>query len=191
MSNYRRAYAPGGTFFFTLVTYDRAEIFRNDQARQYLRESLEGQQAQRPFDMLAMVLLPEHLHCIWKLPDGDNEFSVRWACIKKSFTQLWLKSGGKEGKVSPARKKLRSKGIWQRRFWEHTIKDEDDFYNHMNYIHYNPVRHKLVGCPHQWPYSSFHRWAREGFYTKDWLCVCNSHKIDPPNFDDIEHTIGE
>ena len=138
-----------------------------------------------------MVLLPDHLHCIWKLPEEDADFSVRWSCIKKAFTQSWIKAGGQEGAIPRYRGKLRERGIWQRRFWEHTIRNEDDFIKHVNYIHYNPVKHNLVTCPHLWPYSSFHRWVEEGYYAPDWLCDCEKRNIQAPDFADTENNVGE
>jgi putative transposase len=140
---------------------------------------------------LAFVLLPDHFHCIWKLPDNDSDFSIRLGCIKKEFTQLWMAKGGEELAVSSARKKHHERGIWQKRFWEHTIRDEKDLIRHVNYIHYNPVKHSLVNCPHQWPFSSFHCWAKEGYYNQDWLCDCGVKKLKPPRFDEIKDTVGE
>lgn len=121
----------------------------------------------------------------------DADFPVRLACIKKDFTQSWLVNGGDEVRISRARRKHRERGIWQKRFWEHTIRDEDDLTRHVNYIHYNPVKHDLVKCPHQWPFSSFHRWAKEGYYTEDWLCDCKFQSPEPPTFEDIKDTVGE
>jgi putative transposase len=140
---------------------------------------------------VAFVLLPEHFHCIWKLPEQDCDYSIRFGRIKKEFTQLWLADGGDEGVISDARKRHHERGIWQKRFWEHTIRDEEDLIHHVNYIHYNPVKHGLVNCPHQWPFSSFHRWAKEGYYNPEWLCYCDSKKPQPPNFDQINNTTGE
>jgi putative transposase len=191
MPNYRRVYQPGGTFFFTLVTHNRQQIFQDSQAHSLLRQSIRQVQADMPFDVLAMVLMPDHLHCIWRLPEDDADFSVRWSCIKKGFTRSWLRAGGRECAVPAYREKFREKGIWQRRFWEHTIRNEDDFIKHVNYIHYNPVKHKLVACPHLWPHSSFHRWVRQGYYKVDWLCDCGTKNIQPPDFRDIQSSVGE
>jgi len=191
MPNYRRVYQPGGTFFFTLVTHNRLKIFQDSQARLFLRHAMRQVQADRPFDVLAMVLMPDHLHCIWRLPEDDADFSVRWSCIKKGFTQSWLMAGGREGAVPAYREKFREKGVWQRRFWEHTIRSEDDLIKHVNYIHYNPVKHKLVACPHLWPHSSFHQWVRQGYYKIDWLCDCATKNIEPPDFRDIQSSVGE
>jgi len=191
MAEYRRRYQPGGTYFFTLITHRRRQLFTNALARDLLHQAIQKEQEQRPFEIPAMILLPEHLHCIWKLPDDDSAYDVRWACIKKDFTKHWLQAGGRELPVSPNRAKRREKGVWQRRFWEHTIRDEDDYMKHVNYIHYNPVKHGLAECPHQWPYSSFHRWSEEGYYNSGWLCSCKRNIIEPPDFGDIEGSVGE
>lgn len=176
MPDYRRAFRPGGTFFFTVVTHNRRPILCQPKAYLFLHTAIETVLNERPFEGLAFVLLPEHFHCIWKLPDGDGDFSTRMACIKKMFTRLWLEDGGDEFAVSKARRKHRERGIWQKRFWEHTIRDENDFIRHVNYIHYNPIKHNLAKCPHAWPYSTFGRWVENGYYKRDWLCYCDNKK---------------
>ena len=191
MPDYRRYFNPGGTFFFTVVTNDRKPILCTIKGREFLRVSIQMVKKERPSEALAFVLLPEHFHCIWKLPDEDGDFSVRIACLKKMFTSLWLKNNGQESAISEARQKHREKGIWQKRFWEHTIRDNDDFINHVNYIHYNPVKHNLAKCPHKWPYSTFHKWKDDGYYKEEWLCVCKSGKANPPDFNNIRNTVGE
>jgi putative transposase len=179
MPNYRRLFQPGGTFFFTLVTAGRRPLFAQESARRCLHQTIGETQARWPFDLTAVVLLPDHLHCIWKLPEDDADYSTRWACIKKAFSRLWLASGGAETAVSRARQAHRETGVWQRRFWEHTIRDEDDFLHHVNYIHYNPIKHGLARCPHAWPWSSFHRWVEQGYYRPTWLCDCDA-PVTPP-----------
>lgn len=191
MSNYRRLYRTGKTYFFTLVTHNRQKIFNNETARLMFRQAIESEQKQRPFDMPAIVLMPEHLHCVWQLPESDSDFSVRWACIKKDFTKCWLAQGGRECPISEYRTKYRERGVWQRRFWEHMIRDEDDYMRHVNYIHYNPVKHGLVSCPHHWQYSSFHRWMADGYYAEDWLCSCGSRTAIEPDFSELQHDAGE
>ncbi|MBN2590357.1 MAG: transposase [Sedimentisphaerales bacterium] len=191
MPDFRRYFTPGGTFFFTVVTHNRHPIFCSDKARELLRQSIQEIKKGKTFESLAFVLLPEHFHCIWRLPQEDGNFTVRMACIKKMFTKLWLDNGGEEVQISKTRQKHREKGIWQKRFWEHTIRDEDDYINHVNYIHYNPVKHNLAKCPHEWPYSTFHRWMRDGYYQQEWLCVCKSGKLYKPDFDNIKDTVGE
>jgi len=181
MPNYRRLFQPGGMFFFTVITEGRRPLFARESARRYLHEAIRRVQARRPFDVTAIVLVPEHLHCIWKLPEGDSDYSTRWACIKLLFSKQWLAAGGREAAVSPSRRRQRERGVWQKRFWEHTIHDEEDMIHHVNYIHYNPVKHGLVRCPHAWPHSSFPRWVKEGYYLADWLCDCDGHRVIPPD----------
>ena len=147
----------------------------------HLREAILAVQDERPFTLVATALLPEHWHCIWTLPEGDQDYSRRWGIIKSGFSQLWLAAGGRGGIVSPARTQHRERGIWQKRFWEHRIRDERDFIRHVNYIHFNPVKHGLVQCPHAWPYSSFPRWVEQGLYRQDWLCDCSGQKPRVPD----------
>jgi len=181
MPNYRRIFYPGGMFFFTVVTERRRPILLEPPARQCLRAAMREVQARHPFKITAIVLLANHLHCIWKLPEGDSDFSIRWACIKMLFSKQWLAAGGNEARVSQSRRSHRERGVWQRRFWEHTIRDENDLIHHVNYIHYNPVKHGLSRCPHAWPHSSFHRWVKEGYYHENWLCDCGTAPIIPPD----------
>ncbi len=168
-------------FFFTVVTERRVPVFSHARARRDLRRAIRTVQTVRPFEMTAIVLLPEHLHCIWQLPEGDSDFSTRWSWLKRSFTQAWLGAGGPETGISVSRRNRRERGVWQKRFWEHRLRHEDDMIHHVNYIHYNPIKHGLVRCPHAWPWSSFHRWVKEGYYRKDWLCDCDSPQA-PPDF---------
>jgi putative transposase len=168
MSEYRRAFVPGGTFFFAVVTDRRAPLFSQGAARTILSDVIRRCQEHSPIEIVAFVLLPEHLHAMWTLPPGDSNFSMRWGWIKKEFTKTWLAAGGQEGPRPPTRQRERRHAIWQRRFWEHTIRDEDDLEAHFDYIHYNPVKHGWVASPHDWPWSSFHRWVRAGHYSLDW-----------------------
>jgi putative transposase len=170
MPDYRRLYIPGGLYFFTLVTHRRRRFLTDALARECLRVSLDLTRKSLPFDLVAIVLLPDHLHTLWKLPDGDDDFSFRWKCIKEGFTKDYLGRGGTEAGRSPSRKRRQERSIWQRRFWEHAIRDEQDFERHMDYIHYNPVKHGLVERPFQWPYSSFHRYVKLGVYPENWGC---------------------
>ncbi len=132
-----------------------------------------------------MVLAPDHLHTIWTLQPDDADYSRCWGWIKKEFTKEWLLLGGVEQAVTVGRRRERRRGIWQPRFWEHTIRDANDFERHFDYIHYNPVKHRLARCPHGWPWSSFHRWVRAGVYTDDWACSCR-RAAAPLDFQDIE-----
>jgi putative transposase len=181
MPNYIRRYVPGGTFFFTVVTHRRRPLFSSEPARAYLHEAIAGVRKERPFEMVATVLLPDHWHCVWTLPEGDPDYSKRWGLIKSRFSKLWLAADGEDTVVSASRMKHRVRGIWEKRFWEHRIRDETDLIHHVNYIHFNPVKHGLVRCPHHWPYSSFARWVEEGYYAPDWLCDCRSHGIAVPD----------
>jgi putative transposase len=177
MPNYRRAYVPGGMFFFTLVTERRTPFLTEPTARSLLRQAFLDCRSRWPFRVEAIVLLPDHLHTIWALPQGDTAYSLRWAWIKKEFTKAWVAGGGTEEVVSDSRRKNRRRGVWQRRFWEHSIGDEADLERHHDYIHYNPVKHGLVSAPKSWPYSSFHRFVRLGAYPTDW-----GHTEEPRSF---------
>jgi putative transposase len=168
MANYRRCYIPGGSYFFTLVTERRAPILANDEARDLLRSAIRACQQQWPFSVDALVLLPDHLHAIWTLPSGVCDYSKRWGFVKKYFTQHWLAANGLEQPVSRPKKNQRRRGVWQRRFWEHTLRDEYDYSQHLDYLHYNPVKHGLVTAVADWPYSSFHSFVREELYPSHW-----------------------
>lgn len=168
MSNYRRWYQPGGTSFFTLVTYRRMPLFDDERARTLLGQIMRNVRQKTPFQTVAIVLLPDHLHTIWSLPPGDDDFSSRWKKIKADFTEQWLGSGGTEMPVSASEARRGNRGVWQRRFIEHLIRDEEDLERHCDYIHYNPVKHGLVGRPWDWPHSSFRRFVELGHYDPDW-----------------------
>ena len=190
MPDYRRWFRAGGIYFFTVVTYNRRKILQDPHAREVLRQAMLQVQALRPFEILGIVLLPDHCHCIWKMTTDDDDFSVRWGMIKRRFTKSWSIDGGQDASVSKSRIKRGERSVWQRRFWEHLIRDQKDFAMHMDYIHYNPVKHGHVRCPHEWGYSSFHRWVKEGVYTCDWMCQCRLNS-EPPDFEDIAHSVGE
>jgi putative transposase len=133
------------------------------------------------------VLLPDHLHAIWTLPHADADFPRRWAYIKKEFSKSWLAAGGFENEVSHSKQHDRRRGVWQRRYWEHSLRDETDFEQHCDYIHYNPVRHGLAVCPRDWPFSSFHRFVRAGDYDSDWGCAARP----APDFSMIDESAIE
>ncbi|HEX3659397.1 MAG TPA: transposase [Pirellulales bacterium] len=168
MSEYHRYFIPGGTYFFMLVTERRAPLFAQASAREMLGRIFRDCLQRDPFDVIAIVLLPDHLHALWALPTGDDRYSRRWQFIKREFTRAWLACGGSEQPRSKSRLIQRRRGVWQRRFWEHMIRDEADLEAHFDYIHYNPVKHGLTTCPSDWPWSTFHRWVRAGHYPPDW-----------------------
>lgn len=182
MPGYRRWYVPGATYFFTVVTERRRPLFAEASNRQRLREAMRSTFADLPVDVVAGVILPDHLHTIWTLPDDDADFSTRWKRIKIAFTQSFLAAGGVEADRSASRVKRNARGVWQRRFWEHLIRDEDDFKRHVEYIHFNPVKHELALCPHAWPHSSFGRWVGRGDLRADWCCVCDDRPSTLPDF---------
>jgi putative transposase len=191
MSDYRRAFQPGGTFFLTLVTENRTPIFADDGARAMLRNAIERCREFHPFELVAIVLLHDHLHLLMTLPDGDSDFSRRIAHIKSAFTRSFLASEGDEQTRSTSRLRHRTRAVWLRRFWEHTIRDEADRTGHLDYIHYNPVKHGYVDCPHAWPHSSFHRFALQRNYQRDWCCRCGGRSVAQISFDEIAKFVGE
>jgi putative transposase len=168
MPHYRRNYVQGGTYFFTVATHQRQAIFASDTGRNILREALVLEQKKRPFEIFAMVLLPDHLHAIWTLPPKDANYSLRWAKIKEEFTRNYLAVGGQEGSITNSRLRHRERAVWQRRFWEHTCRDEDDLKRFLDYLHWNPVKHGLVPRVRDYPWSSFHRFVRLGEYPPSW-----------------------
>ena len=188
MPNWRRAHVPGGSYFFTVVTDRRARFLTDAPARPLLGSLIRRCQLKWPFTINALVLLPDHLHAIWSLPPGDDEYSKRWGWIKKEFTKNWLALGGKELRQTAGRRRDRRRGVWQPKFWEHTLETDDDFERHFDYVHYNPVKHGFVKCPRDWPWSSFHRWVQAGVYPDHWACW---DKFGPLDFGDIEGTVGE
>ncbi|MCF6212165.1 MAG: transposase [Gammaproteobacteria bacterium] len=180
MSNYRRANTAGGTYFFTVVSYRRQEILCDERVRSALREGIDRTRQKYPFEINAWVLLPDHLHCLWTLPKGDANFPVRWAKIKRHVSLVCGDCYKRSAWLSDSRKKHRESTLWQRRYWEHQIRDESDFNRHVEYIHYNPVKHGLCEQPIQWPHSTLHRYVREEKYPADWAMKDSS--FDGPGF---------
>ena len=166
MSDYRRPKFCGGYYFFTVVTYKRRKILTGKLARKHLRQAFEKVRLKRYFETTAICLLPDHLHCVWKLPEGDGDFSTRWSQVKRDFTMNYLREGGGESRQSNSRFKHRLRGVWHKRFWEHQIRDERDLQNHIDYIHYNPVKHGLVEDIGAWPWSTYHKYIESGYYGK-------------------------
>ena len=162
MVHYRRNRIPGASYFFTLTLENRSARSLVEHI-QLLGDSMRKAQQRAPFRVQAIVVLPEHLHAVWTLPDGDADYAARWRAIKADFTHALIKQG------TPL--KPRPEGgyrLWQRRFWEHTLRDELDVERHIDYIHFNPVKHGHVARAADWPHSSFHRYVREGVYAADW-----------------------
>ncbi len=190
MPEYRRAFVPGGTFFFALITAMRRPILTTEAARTALRTALGEVTRDRPFTIDAIVLLPDHLHGIWTLPPGDADFSTRWRIIKTMATRRYLAAGGAEARRSDSRIRHGERGLWQRRLWEHAIRNEAAFAGLCDYIHYNPVRHGHVPCPHLWPYSSFARFVRDRRYEPTWNCNCERVQ-QPIDLSHVEAFVGE
>ncbi len=176
MTNYRRIYTPGATWFFTVNLLDRQNtplLIENINA---LRSAFSYVKERHPFDIDAVVILPDHLHCIWTLPINDCNYSTRWNLLKGHFSRSMTKGE----KLSDSRIKRRERGIWQCRFWEHMIRDENDFNRHLDYIHWNPVKHGYVTNVIDWPHSSFHKFVKMGWYSENWGCQ-----------DDVDFEVGE
>jgi putative transposase len=164
MTQYRRASVPGATWFFTVNLAERRGNRLLVDEIDVLRTAFRTVQAAHSFRMDAAVILPDHLHCIWTLPPGDSDFSTRWGLIKGNFSR----SISKEERLSESRVKRGERGLWQRRFWEHLVRDEDDFRRHVDYIHWNPVKHGWVKRVADWPHSSFHIYLQRGVYGTNW-----------------------
>ncbi len=154
MPNYRRLWIPGGTWFFTANLLERRGNDLLVREIDLLRRCIARERARRPFTTLAWVVLPEHMHWIWRLPEGDPDFATRWRRIKTDFSLGIAKN---ERRCS-VRHKRRERGIWQRRYWEHAIRDETDLHRHVDYVHFNPVKHGLVDQAEDWPHSSCRRY---------------------------------
>ena len=160
---YRRNFVPGGSFFFTVNLADRNSCLLTEKTN-LLREAFRYVRARRPFTLDAIVVLPDHLHAILTLPPGDADYSTRWRLIKTVFSR-GIELGEQR---SRSREVKHERGIWQRRYWEHTLRDESDFERHCDYIHFNPVKHGHVSAVRQWPHSSFQRFVRLGVYPVEW-----------------------
>jgi putative transposase len=168
MPNYRRLITPGATYFFTVVTHFRQPILAKPESRAILRQVIDEVRQLHPFAIDAWVLLPDHMHCIWSLPVDDHDYSKRWGLIKAGFTKQAKPFFHRDEWMNESRRKHNERTVWQRRFWEHQIRDEVDFQRHVDYIHFNPVKHGLVSQVKVWPHSTFHRFVRGGIYTEDW-----------------------
>lgn len=166
MSRYRRARTEGATYFFTVNTYRRQALLTRPDVRAALRDAIQLVRSEMPFSIDAWVLMPDHLHAIWTLPLGDAAYGKRWGIIKAQVSRRCMHLV----RLATAESRIKRHEIdfWQRRFWEHQIRDNLDFERHVDYIHYNPVKHGLVKQVAQWPYSTFHRHVTSGVYPNDW-----------------------
>ncbi len=164
MPDYRRAWHPGGTYFFTVNLLHR---YGNDlltRQIELLRETVSSVQQRHPFDIHGWVVLPEHMHCVIELPPDDADYAKRWRLIKTEFSKALPHTET----LSKVRSERGERGIWQRRYWEHLIRDDRDYRAHMDYVHINPVKHGLVACVSDWPYSTFHCLVAEDVYPANW-----------------------
>ena len=162
MVRYRRNFVAGGTYFFTATLEDRTSRALVDHIGA-LRAAFRLTRQSQPFVIDAVVVLPDHLHIVMTLPVADADYPNRWRLIKRRFTDAVVKTG-----APVARHRNGEYALWQRRFWEHTIRDDTDFERHVDYIHFNPVKHGLVARVQDWPHSSFHRYVRSGVVPEDW-----------------------
>jgi len=179
MPNYRRVKIEGGTYFLTLVTYKREKIFLQSEARQLLLDSINHVKNIHPFYMKAFCILPDHVHLLWQMPEDDANYSTRIAEVKKRFSKHYLSDFGNLLSLNLSQAKRGESGLWQRRFWEHYIRDEEDLYRHIDYIHYNPVKHGLVDSVRDWPSSSFFDYVQEGYYEIGWG---EGYRVDQEKF---------
>ena len=163
MTHYRRANIAGACYFFTVNLADRRGVLLVEHV-ELMRAAFRHVQVRHPYTTEAITILPDHLHAIWTLPPGDADFSMRWRLIKTEFSRR-LPAGERR---MASRISKGERGIWQRRYWEHTLRDENDFERHCNYIHFNPMKHGYVSSASEWPYSSFQRFVRLGVYPRDW-----------------------
>ncbi len=160
---YRRSDVSGATYFFTVNLAERHRLLLC-QHIDLLRTEIKRVRDRHPFYIEAMVVLPDHLHALWRMPEDDADFPMRWNLIKAGFSRQ-LSRGER---ISQSRRGKGERGIWQRRYWEHCIQDENDFNRHVDYIHYNPVKHAYVQQAVDWPFSSIHRFINKGILSRDW-----------------------
>ena len=164
MRHYIRLKTPGACYFFTVVTYNRRPILCLPEVRTALRNAINQTRQIMPFEIIALVLLPDHLHCIWTLPAGDSDYSKRWSMIKRKVSKTCQHLAAPKIKTT----KQNTINFWQKRFWEHQIRNEKDLENHLNYIHYNPVKHGLCQTASKWQFSTLHRYIKQHKYSEDW-----------------------
>ncbi len=183
MPDYRRWYVPGGTYFFTLVTHERRPLFADRSGISLLRSAWRTLRQKWPFQTVAVVVLPDHLHTVWSLPPGDDRFSLRLGKLKEHFTRAFLAAGGEEGTRSESRLNRRERAIWQRRFWEHVCRDEEDLKEKVDYIHWNPVKHGLVQHVVDYRWSSFRQFVKLGEYPREWGNAADVAHISQKNWE--------
>ncbi|MBU1155743.1 MAG: transposase [Proteobacteria bacterium] len=157
---YRRILIPGGTYFFTIVTHSRIPVFSSSRSVDLLRNVFRQVKERHPFVIDAIVILPDHIHCVLTMPDEDLDYPLRIGLIKSDFARRFALAGPK-GKAD-------TNPVWQRRYWEHLMRNENDYTKHVEYIHYNPVKHGLVKSPKDWPWSSFNDYVAKGVYDVNW-----------------------
>jgi putative transposase len=183
MPEYRRAQIKGGTYFLTLVTYQRQRIFSMPSVRTLLFDAIHQTRKFNPFFKIAHCILPDHIHYIWQLPEGDSNYSTRISVMKRHFSKYYIETFGLPISKDTSRNKRREVTVWQRRFWEHYIRDEEDLNRHIDYVHYNPVKHEWASRVRDWPDSSFFEYVDAGYYDLDWG--------DNLNIEDQQHQFGE
>ncbi len=170
---YRRANLPGATYFFTVNLAERKSCLLVEQV-DLLRDSIRQVKMGHPFSIDALVIMPNHLHTIWTLPESDSDFSTRWGLIKGGFSRRIEKGE----RISDSRHVKGERGIWQRRFWEHLIRDDNDFERHVDYIHFNPVKHGYVKRPVDWSFSTIHRFIKNQVIDENWACGDDFEKME-------------
>ena len=164
---YRRLRIAGASYFFTVVTYKRRPLFSEAAAVKLLQAAVEGVRAKRPFELEAQVVMPDHLHAIWALPDDDIDYPTRWRLIKEAFTRTYIATHSPPPRDA-GRQHRGEQAVWQGRYWEHLIRDDEDFSAHVEYIHLNPVKHGFASAPSDWPHSTFGDWVAQGLYDVAW-----------------------
>jgi putative transposase len=177
MSNYIRSRVDGGTYFFTVNLLARDDNDLLVRHIDVLRDAVRRVRAEQPFEIVAWVVLPDHLHAIWTLPEGDDDYASRWQKIKSFFARALPKDEYR----NPSRVARNERGIWQRRFWEHTIRDERDLKNHIDYIHFNPVKHGLVARASDWPHSTIHAFITNDVIARDWASAPHDFALSIPD----------
>jgi putative transposase len=179
MPNYRRVKIKGGTYFFTLVTYQRQRLFSLPHIRLMFLDAVDYVKKYHPFQLIAYCILPDHVHLICQIPEDDDNYSIRISLIKRRFSKQYISHYGSQPQKNVSYEKRQETGIWQRRFWEHSIRDDEDLNRHFDYVHFNPVKHGLVEKVCDWEHSSFHEFVENGHYGLSWG---ESYKVDEKKY---------